>query len=102
MKKFVVRTRDDKNSVSYHGVLGPLVYVFAMATGIAGVNALVPDQPVWRAIISVMMSFTALVTVLFVFYGPAEVRERARRAGAAAAAMDLDINQALIPGEIRK
>ncbi len=92
LKKFVVKTRDDRNSVSNHGVLGPIVYVFSMATGIAGLNALVPDQHAWRAVVSVTMSFTALVTVLFVFYGPAEIRDRARRA-----AGDLDINSSLLP-----
>lgn len=53
LKKFVVKTRDDKNSASWHGVLGPLVYVFAMATSIAGFNALLPDRTLWRIVVSV-------------------------------------------------
>lgn len=53
LRKFVVRTRDDKNSNSFHGVLGPLIYAFTVATSIAGFNALIPDQVVWRVIVSV-------------------------------------------------
>jgi hypothetical protein len=53
LRKFVVRTRDDKNSNTLHGVLGPLIFAFTVATSIAGFNALVPDQVAWRVVVSV-------------------------------------------------
>lgn len=63
LRKFVVRTRDDKNSVSWHGVLGPLVYVFTMATCITGFNALLPDRLVWRIVVSVCPHFLLISCV---------------------------------------
>ena len=49
----VVKARDGRNVYGWHGLTGMGVYALSMATVVSGFNALLPDSPSWRVIVSV-------------------------------------------------